>query len=82
MDGIEIKMYGLNNGKYNLFNNELYFDIKGAKLGNYTLNDRLTIDKSSALEITHTLLDSLNLLDNNTEELLCEIEERIRSGIK
>ena len=76
---MEIKLLGLNNGKYSLSKDELFFEVDTAMTNNTTERQLLTIDKKSALEITHTLLDSLNLLDKDTEELLYEIEERIEN---
>lgn len=64
---MEIKLLKLADGRYNLCDN-LYF--AGA----------ITIDKKSALEITHTLLDSLNMLDKDAEELLYKIEEAINKN--
>lgn len=64
---MEIKLLKLADGRYNLCDN-LYFT--GA----------ITIDKKSALEITHTLLDSLNMLDKDAEELLYKIEEAINKN--
>ena len=77
---MEIKLLGLNNGKYSLSKSELYFVVDTAMTNNTTERQLLTIDKKSALEITYTLLDSLNLLDKDTEELLYEIEERIENN--
>lgn len=69
---MEIKIYGLNNGKYSLINDELYFEFKNK-------ND-LVIDKESALEIMHTLLDSLDLLNKDTEELIYKVEEKLNGN--
>lgn len=77
---MEIELLGLNNGKYSLSKDELYFEVDTAMTKNTTERQLLIIDKKSALEITHTLLDSLNLLDKDTEELLYEIEERIENN--
>ena len=67
---MEISIEGLINGRYSLGHiSNLYFDIDK--------NMSIVLDKQSALEITHTLLDSLDLLDKHTEELIYKIEEKI-----
>ena len=69
---------GLNSGGYYSIRNKLIFDYSKFICENSKYTDRkLEIDKKSALEIMHTLLDSLNMLDKDAEELLCELEDKI-----
>ncbi len=68
---MELEIFNLINGKYGLFNDTLVFETGGI---NKTF---IRINKKAALEIMHTLLDSVCLLDDNTEDLLSKIEERI-----
>ena len=67
----ELELLDFRLGRYGLGKNGKLTFISG--------NIEIKISKKSALEITHTLLDSLNLLDKDTEELLYEIEERIEN---
>ena len=78
---MNLTIEGLNSGSYYLTRNKLIFDYTKFICENSKYNDmKLEIDKKSALEIMHTLLDSLNLLDKGMEELLYEIDERIENG--
>jgi hypothetical protein len=80
---MKFEIQELANSSYDL-NNNLYFNgivniyRQEERPFNYTT---IVINKKSALEITHTLLDSLNMLDKNAENLLDKIEERIENGI-
>ena len=65
---MKIEISDVKNGRYGLFvNDKLYLQFEE--------NNELIIDKKSGLEIAHTLIDSLNLLDENAEELLYKIED-------
>lgn len=69
----------LDSGSYNLSRNKLSFDCSKFEITEIQFDNDiiLEIDKKSALEITRTLLDSINLLNPDTENLLNNIEERI-----
>lgn len=78
---MEIHIEKLKNGSYRPFDNKLFFKFNKQDILMTTYNVEngynLVIDQKSALEITHTLLDSLNLLDKDAEELLYKIEDKI-----
>ena len=65
---MSIKIDNLKDGKYELIGNNLYFN-----------DEEIIIDKKSALEIMHTLLDSVNMLDEN---LIIDVEEKINVNFK
>lgn len=70
-----IQIEKITNGRYELgLSGRLFFDIDNCE-------GMLKIDKESALEIMHTLLDSMNMLDKNMEELICNIAERIDGNV-
>jgi hypothetical protein len=77
---MEIKLQELINSSYDLKNN-LYFNANIDIAKTDTNTTEIIIDKKSALEITYTLLDSLNMLDKNTENLLDEMETKIENRI-
>ena len=65
---MKIKINEVKNGKYGLSaNDNMYFNFEG--------ENELILDKKSGLEIAWTLIDSLNLLDNDVEEFLYSIED-------
>ena len=84
---MKIRIEEINSGRYNLLNNFLIFDCKEfgyLKEENEPLKPthiELMIDKTSALEIMHTLLDSENLLTKENEKLICDIDERINGEL-
>ena len=64
---MNIKLNNIKDGKYELIGNNLYFN-----------DEEIIIDKKSALEIMHTLLDSVNMLDEN---LIIDVEEKINGNL-
>lgn len=64
---MNIRLNNIKNGKYELIGNNLYFN-----------NEEIIIDKKSALEIMTTLLDSINMLDEN---LIIDVEEKINGNL-
>ena len=75
---MNLTIEGLNSGSYYLTRNKLIFDYTKFICENSKYSDmKLEIDKKSALEIMHTLLDSENMLTKEMEELLCELEDKI-----
>ena len=75
---MNLTIEGLNSGGYYLTRNKLIFDYTKFICENSKYSDmKLEIDKKSALEIMHTLLDSENMLTKEMEELLCELEDKI-----
>lgn len=66
----ESQIEDLENGKYNLFGKFLIFDVKKT-------NQKIILDKRSALEIMTTLLDSENLLTKEAEELVGKLTDEI-----
>lgn len=78
---MKIEITGLNSGAYYLFKDKLSFNYDDVDLEQTEYNDMLfLIDHESALEITHTLLDSVGLLNKDTEKLLYEIEDKINGN--
>lgn len=72
---MELYIEKITNGRYELgLGERLFFDIDNC-------GTTLIIDKKSALEIMHTLLDSMDMLDKNMEELICNIDERIDRNV-
>lgn len=69
---MEITIDKLTDGKYGTpSNNYLMFRVEKKNL--------IYIDKKSALEIAHTLIDSLGMLDKDAEELICKMQEKIEN---
>ena len=62
---MDIKITNLTNGHYDILGNNLYFNDGESDI---------IICKNAGLEIMRTLIDSINLLDNNAEDLICKIE--------
>ena len=74
---MKVKITDIQKGSYDLLGDNLYFETNCMK-DNYSCNTHeLIIDKKSALIISHTLLDSLYLLNKDTEKLLDDIENKI-----
>ncbi len=65
---MQIKITNLTNGSYDVLGNLLYFKDEKSDV---------TINKKAALEIMHTLIDSVDLLDNYAEDLIYKIEDKI-----
>ena len=77
---MRLTIEGLNSGGYYLTRNKLIFDYTKFICENSKYNDmKLEIDKKSALEIMHTLLDSENRLTKEMEELICDLEEIVEN---
>ena len=76
---MKIDIKGLNSGSYYLVKDKLSFNCNDINIQQTKFNNDIIIelDKKSALEIMHTLLDSVNLFDKDNEQLLYIIEERI-----
>ena len=75
---MKITIKGLNSGSYYLVKDKLSFNYLKFKVENTRYNScEFEIDKQSALEIVHTLLNSLDMLDKDTEDLICRMQERI-----
>lgn len=77
---IQGEISNLKNGKYGLdFNGYLFFDgeIKITPEQSEFSGTQIVVDKKSALQIAYTLFDSMGMLNNQTEKLLEQIEERI-----
>ena len=75
---MKITISGLNSGSYYLAQNKISFHSENINIEQSKYNDLIIeLDTDSALEVTHTLLDKLNMLDNKTEKLLEQIEEVI-----
>lgn len=77
---MEAELKNLCKGKYNL-KDKLYFtgivELEYKYLEDKLGFPKITIDKKSALEIMSTLLDSLDLLNKDTEELIYKVEDKI-----
>lgn len=72
----KIIIKNLTNGKYEIGGKSEYLLFEA---GSTDSNTYIYIDKKSALEIAHTLIDSLDMLDKNAEELICEMQEKIEN---
>lgn len=74
-----IKIKDVKNGSYSTITKELQFKVTQiTTIGIDTVI--LSIDKKSALEIMATLLDSVNMLNKDTENLIYEVEERLEAN--
>lgn len=79
-----LRINNISLGRYNL-RNSLFFNFSSMDVVEKKTKPEcieLEIDKKSALEIAHTLIDSVDLLDNKTEKLLEEIEEKVLEEIE
>lgn len=75
---MKIIIEGLNSGSYYLMQDKLSFEYNKFEAQKTKYNDtKFEIDRKSALEITYTLLDSVNMLTKEAEELLSEVEMQI-----